>query len=192
MTVLHPAKKRRRMAAWAAAAGLFALGTASCAGNTDDHAARTNVSSSIDGSDPRALSEQPNKSLAQLRGPDSLVLTLRSAHQDAGGFLTIRGDLKNDGTSTTVVPAELRGSELDVVKAGQSFGGATLVDSMEKKRYYVLRDTDGQPLTTTGLSLIKAGASVPVFMQFPAPPATTTEVGFQLPQFATADIRISR
>ncbi|MFD7283650.1 hypothetical protein ACFV80_43335 [Streptomyces sp. NPDC059862] len=66
------------------------------------------------------------------------------------------------------------------------------MDFARSKRYYVLRDTDGNPLTTTGLSTLKvAGESVWVFMQFPVPPARTTTVGFQLPLFDTADIKIS-
>lgn len=46
------------------------------------------------------------------------------------------------------------------------------MDSKGKKRYYVLRDTDGRPLTTTNFPALKAGESLPVFMQFPAPPPT--------------------
>ena len=65
------------------------------------------------------------------------------------------------------------------------------MDSKGKKRYYVLRDTDGRPLTTTGLPTLKSGESIPVFMQFPAPPSSTTEVDFQLPGFASASIQIS-
>jgi len=77
------------------------------------------------------------------------------------------------------------------MKNGQSFGGATLVDPKGKKRYYVLRDTDGRPLTTTGVQSVKPGETIPVFMQFPAPPSNTSEVSFQLPTFPTATISIS-
>jgi hypothetical protein len=66
-----------------------------------------------------------------------------------------------------------------------------LVDSKGRKRYYVLRDTDGRPLTTTGLSTIKSGESVPVFMQFPSPPTDTAEVTLQLPTLSFATIKIS-
>lgn len=91
-----------------------------------------------------------------------------------------------------MVPAELRGNELEVLRTGPSLGGATVVDFAQHKRYYVLRDTDGRPLTTTGLTTLKADESVHVFMRFPAPPMSTTTVGFQLPLFDTANINISR
>ncbi|WP_406451401.1 hypothetical protein [Streptomyces sp. NBC_01622] len=119
-------------------------------------------------------------------------MTITSAERDpVAGYLTVRGNLKNDGAGTVVVPAELRGNELDVLRTGPSLGGATVVDFSQHKRYYVLRDTDGRPLTTTGLSTLKAGESVHVFMQFPAPPTSTTTIGFQLPLFDTANIKIS-
>ncbi len=42
-----------------------------------------------------------------------------------------------------------------------------------------------------GYSSLVGGRSTPVFMQFPAPPATTTEVDFTLPTFATTSLKIS-
>ncbi|MDH6222710.1 hypothetical protein M2283_010062 [Streptomyces pseudovenezuelae] len=90
--------------------------------------------------------------LAELQGQNHLSLTITSAERDPAGYLTVRGDLKNDGSQVAVVPAELRGNELKVLRAGPSLAGATVVDFAQNKRYYVLRDTDGRPLTTTGLS----------------------------------------
>lgn len=65
------------------------------------------------------------------------------------------------------------------------------MDSVGKKRYYVLRDTDGRPLTTTNLGILKAGESMGVFMQFPAPPPSTTDVSLQLPTFEPATLKLS-
>jgi hypothetical protein len=103
----------------------------------------------------------------------------------------VSGTLKNDGGDTVNVPAQLSGNETEIIRNGRSLGGATLVDSKGKKRYYVLRDTYGRPLTTTNFPAMKSGETLPVFMQFPAPPAGTTELTFQLPMFATAGIKIS-
>ncbi|WP_346186460.1 hypothetical protein [Streptomyces osmaniensis] len=133
---------------------------------------------------------QTSAALAELQGRDGLPLIITSAERGPAGYLTVRGDLKNGAAETVVVPAELRGNERDVFRAGPS-AGATVVDFARSKRYYVLRDTDGRPLTTTGLSTLKAGERVHVFMQCPAPPASTTTVGFQLPQFDTANIQVS-
>jgi hypothetical protein len=126
-----------------------------------------------------------------LKGSDGLLLQITSAQRDSGGFVTVNGMLKNDGAGDLVIPSALSGNETEIVRNGRSLGGATLVDPQGKKRYYVLRDTEGRPLTTTGFSTLKPGADLAVFMQFPSPPANVSEVDFQLPTFSAATIKIS-
>ncbi|MFF2775774.1 hypothetical protein ACFVU3_12765 [Streptomyces sp. NPDC058052] len=135
--------------------------------------------------------EEPTEPLVVTKGQDGFELAIGSAERDAGGFLTIKGTLKNTAAKGRAVPDAVRGNETEVLKHGTSLGGATLVDGLAKKRYYVLRDTDGRPLATTGLSILPAGKSIDVFMQFPAPPASTTEVSFQLPTFEPATLKLS-
>lgn len=181
----------RRLAALAITAGLV-LGVAACSDGSQQQDRALAAASDASSSAPRPQEGRSSAPLAELQGQNGLALTITSAERDPAGYLTVRGDLKNDASEVTVVPAELRGNELEVLRTGPSLAGATLVDFTQNKRYYVLRDTDGRPLTTTGLSTLKAGEKVRVFMQFPAPPASTTTVGFQLPLFDTANIKISR
>ncbi len=104
----------------------------------------------------------------------------------------MNGALKNEGAKSVAIPAQVSGDETEIIKHGISLGGATLVDPNGKKRYYVLRDTEGgRPLTTTGLGTVDVGQTIPVFMQFPSPPTSTTEVTLQLPTFSSALIKIS-
>ncbi|MFE7583958.1 hypothetical protein ACFU5Y_20665 [Streptomyces gardneri] len=135
--------------------------------------------------------EVPAEELATLKGQKGLELVINSVERDAGGFLTVKGRLGNTSAGVSAVPPQTSGDETEVVKHGTSLGGATLIDSAGKKRYYVLRDTDGRPLTTVGLSSLGPGKSTAVFMQFPAPPASTTEVSFQLPTFEPATLKLS-
>src|SRR4051812_4787389 len=180
MSIRFTTKARRGMVALTAAAAL-ALGVAGCGGGGDDNKPDASASSSKGGgSTPSAQEGQSDTPLAELKGSDGLLLQITSAQRDSGGFVTVNGNLKNDGSKTVVVPAALSGNETEITRNGRSLGGATLVDSKGKKRYYVLRDTDGRPLTTTGFSTIKAGESLAVFMQFPSPPSSTSDVGFQL------------
>lgn len=191
MSMRFTTQVRRRMAALTVAAGL-ALGVTGCGGGGDDD--KPDASSTAPekgGSNASAQEGQAEDPLAEFKGPDGLLLTITSARRDAGGFVTVSGDLKNEGGKTANVPAQLSGNETEIIRNGRSLGGAALVDSKGKKRYYVLRDTDGRPLTTTNFPALKAGESLPVFMQFPAPPADTTEVTFQLPMFSAATITIS-
>ncbi|MEV6760526.1 hypothetical protein AB0N16_07730 [Streptomyces sp. NPDC051105] len=194
MSIRFTAKARRGTVALAVAAGL-ALGAVGCGSGGDDGGDKkpgaSASASQSGGSQPSAQEGKSETPLAELAGPSGLVLQVTSAVRDSGGFLTINANLKNDGSQMVVVPVALRGDETEIVQHGTSFGGATLVDSKGKKRYYVLRDTDGRPLTTTDLASIQAGQTIPVFMQFPAPPADTTEVTLQLPTFASGTIQIS-
>ncbi|MER6346641.1 hypothetical protein ACWC10_13020 [Streptomyces sp. NPDC001595] len=191
MSMRFTTKARRGMVAVTVAAGL-ALGVAGCSGGGDDEKPEASASTSKDGgSQPSAQEGQSEEPLAELKGSNGLLLQVTSAERDSGGFITVNGNLKNDGAKSVAIPASLSGNETEIIRNGRSLGGATLVDSQGKKRYYVLRDTDGRPLTTTGLSTIRSGESVAVFMQFPSPPTDTTEVTFQLPTFASATIAIS-
>ena len=191
MSIRFTSTARRGMVALAVAAGL-ALGVAGCGSGGDDKKPDTPASASkTSGSDPSAQEGQSDAPLAEVKGSNGLILDITSATRDSGGFVTVNGSLRNDADKSVVVPAALSGNETEVIRNGPSLGGATLVDSKGKKRYYVLRDTDGRPLTTTGFTTIKSGDELAVFMQFPAPPTTTTEVSFELPTFAVATIKIS-
>ncbi|MFJ4844207.1 hypothetical protein [Streptomyces sp. NPDC088733] len=125
-----------------------------------------------------------------MKGEKDITITLNEAVRDSGGFVTVRGTLTNNGTSIFNATSWV-GQEIAVQKSGASVAGAVIVDEAGKKRYYVLRDTEGKCLCTMGLNLIKPGETRPIFAQFPAPPATTTEVEFQLPTMPPAKITLS-
>ncbi|MFJ1618506.1 MULTISPECIES: hypothetical protein [unclassified Streptomyces] len=204
MSIRRSTRSRRVVAAVSLAAAM-ALTAVGC--GTDDGGGKTGEAGSSPSSTPSAPSGEdkdaqqedtaagdnvdPNVKLAQVNGRDGLSLVVNEVKRDSGGFVTVSGVIKNDG-------AEIRsggqwaGSESVIVaKNPNSVAGATLVDKVGKKRYYILRDTDGRCLCTTGLTAIQPGKSVSVFMQFPAPPETTNEVDFTLPTFATASLKIS-
>ncbi|MFF7179480.1 hypothetical protein [Streptomyces sp. NPDC008121] len=192
MSVRYATKARRGLAAATIATGLI-LGAAGCGSGEEPQQKKPSAGSSTpkasDAKGPQT--EEPSETLAVLRGQEGLEITVQSAKRDGGGFLTVSGKLTNTADATRIIPAQLAGDETEIVKHGSSLGGATLVDSVGKKRYYVLRDTDGRPLTTSGLSNLAPGRSTQIFMQFPAPPASTAEVTFQLPTFRPGTIKLS-
>ncbi|MFF9086911.1 hypothetical protein ACF1BE_10930 [Streptomyces sp. NPDC014991] len=192
MSIRITARARRGVIALTIAVGM-AVSVAGCGGGGSDDKKPADPASASRSGDSHASPQegQSDEPLAELKGPSGLLLAITSAKRDSGGFITVNGNLKNDGGSTAVIPSNLSGNETEIIKNGSSLGGATLVDPKGKKRYYVLRDTDGRPLTTTGLPALRSGDTLPVFMQFPSPPTTTTEVDFQLPGFPTAALKIS-
>ncbi|WP_200259276.1 hypothetical protein [Streptomyces sp. HSG2] len=172
------------------------LGLVGCAGgegNNGGSAEQTPrvASPTSPGDDADARPQEHSETwLAEMKGPAGLLLLIKQVRRDDGGFLTVDGELKNDGGETTNVPAQLSGTETEITRNGRSLGGATMVDPVGKKRYYVLRDTDGRPLTTVNFPPLKAGESLPVFMQFPAPPSENAELTLHLPMFSSAGITI--
>ncbi|CAL9445735.1 hypothetical protein ACWDMR_14885 [Streptomyces althioticus] len=192
MSVRFTTRARTGAVALVVAAGL-ALSVAGCGGGGDseDGKPKASVSASKGDDSNPSTQEGSEEILAELRGEGGLILKITSATRDAGGFVTVNGELKNDSSEPARVSLRAAGVETEILRHGPSLGGATLVDSASKKRYYVLRDTDGRPLTTTNMPRMKAGESIPVFMQFPAPPAETSEVSFQLPTFTSGTIQIS-
>ncbi|MFD3547530.1 hypothetical protein ACFWUW_18335 [Streptomyces sp. NPDC058655] len=175
----------------------FVLALAGCGGGDDGNAPEPPKSSEAktQGSAPQepgasgSVNPVPTQVLATANGEDGMVMTVNAAIRDPGGFLTVSGQLKNGGTVDYVKTSAWRGNEL--TQSGTSIAGVTVIDKVGKKRYYVLRDTDGRCSCTTGIALIEKGKTIPFFAQFPAPPPTSTEVDFTLPTFATATIKIS-
>ncbi|MFB7467864.1 hypothetical protein ACFCZ1_30980 [Streptomyces sp. NPDC056224] len=178
-----------------AVAAVLALALAGCGGGDDNkpkaESKPQTPQSQVGGtqSDAPSTTPTPTQVLATVNGEGGMTLTINSAAREAGGFLTVSGQLKNTGATPFVNTAPWRGNELNA--SGVSVAGVTLVDKAGKKRYYVLRDTEGRCLCTTGLAIIEAGQVVPFFAQFPAPPTGTTEVEFSLPTFATATVKLS-
>ncbi|MFK0196469.1 hypothetical protein [Streptomyces lavendulae] len=194
MSIRHTVKVRGGAAT--AAVAVLALALAGCGGGEKPKAKDVQSASSpqslgnSSGATPAGgASSAPLQVLASVTGADGMTLVINSVQRDAGGFVTVNGQIKNGGTESFAGTSAWRGIELK--GSGESVAGATLVDKVGKKRYYVLRDTESRCLCTTGISSVAPGQSVAFFAQFPAPPASTTEVEFSLPTFAAATVKIS-
>lgn len=97
-------------------------------------------------------SPEPTEVIATLNGEAGMALLINSVRRDPGGFLTVTGQIKNTGSQSYKDTVAWRGIELK--GTGESVAGATLVDKVGKKRYYVLRDTESRCLCTTGVSSV--------------------------------------
>lgn len=127
--------------------------------------------------------------LAQVTGRDSIVLTITGVERPASGkSVTVSATLKNTGTKGFFGISAYGGTDTRIKGRMHSLAGATLTDTANSLRYYVLFDTAGGCLCSTALRALDAGETVPVFAQFPAPPAGVRSVDFQLPTFPNATI----
>ncbi|MFI1868176.1 hypothetical protein [Streptomyces jumonjinensis] len=201
MRIRHGAKGHRAATAVLVAAAL-SLSLTACGGG-DDGSDRKNTGAESTQSGPEQPkqpsadegaegAEEPGAgaTLAVIKGANGFEFTISAAERDEGGFLTLSGTVKNISSGRKIPPVQWNGQENQVKRTGPSLGGVTLIDKAGKKRYYVLRDTEGYPLTTTGLGAFEAGASVDFFAQFPAPPEETEALDLQIPLMPSATIEI--
>ncbi|MFF7201676.1 hypothetical protein [Streptomyces sp. NPDC008141] len=197
MSIRHGAITRRAVTAVLAAAAL-SLSTACGGGDSGSDDKKSSNSASTDPGKPQESGDgggstvpDKGKTLATINGSNGFRITVYGAARDEGGFLTVSGAVENTTSKRQFTPLQWSGQESQVKRTGPSLAGMTLVDKADKKRYYVLRDTDGFPLTTTGMSSLDSGKSVDFFAQFPAPPNETTTLDLQIPLMPTATIEIS-
>jgi hypothetical protein len=198
MSMRHMSAMRRAgTAALLSSSLVFALAACGGGGEEKDSDRFSSSAPATSGGDkgskaPEAAPSTPSEPIATVKGDKGIEMSVLQARRDAGGFLTVEGDFKNTTSNGFSVPVSWMGTEQAVASTGNSLAAMTLVDSKGKKRYYVLRDTDNRPLTTYGYSsFIKAGESLSFFAQFPAPPATTTQLALQFPGFPSTTIELS-
>ncbi|MFJ4436903.1 hypothetical protein [Streptomyces sp. NPDC088923] len=134
--------------------------------------------------------ETGGATLAEVKGGQELDLKVTSAQRDAAGFVTVSGTVTN-GSGNAWTAADWRGDERELRDNGGSIAGASLVDATAKKRYLVLRDTAGRCLCTRFVGGVNPGATTDWFAQFPAPPASTKKVTFQVGSMPPAEIPLS-
>ncbi|MDQ8702435.1 hypothetical protein RCO28_07990 [Streptomyces sp. LHD-70] len=187
-------KARRALTAAALTTGLV-LTMAGCGDDEADGKKRSSSestsSSKGQGNEETDEPSEPvqDEVLAEVTGGEGITLTFNSAVRDQGGFLTVSGKVKN-GSSGRWIANAWRGEEQELQRNAASMAGATLVDKAGKKRYLILRDTEGRCLCTA-FTPFKSGEEKSWYAQFPAPPESTTDITFQIADMPPADIQIT-
>ncbi|MFC7305205.1 hypothetical protein ACFQVC_13355 [Streptomyces monticola] len=185
-------RARRALTVVAITTGLV-LTVAGCGGGDDGGKKKTDTqstTSSKGGGNKEEPEEQAeDKVLAEVTGGEGVTLTINSAVRDQGGFLTVSGKVRNGGSGRWVANS-WRGEEQELQRNAASMAGASIVDKAGKKRYLILRDTEGRCLCTT-FTPFKQGEEKTWYAQFPAPPDSATNVTFQIADMPPATIEIS-
>ncbi|WP_344325579.1 hypothetical protein [Streptomyces macrosporus] len=170
--------------------------TLTACGGGDDEAPETGSSqpSQQEGqenaSDTSDTGSEDGKAMATINGANGLNIVVTSAVRDQGGFVTVKGRIENTGDQAYLFDGWTAGDQ-EFRGKGASVAGMTLVDGKGKKRYFILRDTDNNCLCTMFPGGVGAGKTADFFAQFPAPPASTTEVDLQVPTMSSVTIRIT-
>ncbi|MBQ0868343.1 hypothetical protein [Streptomyces sp. RK75] len=198
MNLRRVLRARRGMTAVALAAGLV-LTAAGCGGGGDGDDVKEPRPSekagdlqggSGGGDGGESGGSTGGEPLAKVRGGDDITLTVDSARRETGGFVTLTGKVTNGSGKAWVAPG-WEGDESELALRNKlSVAGAKLVDQKGKKRYLVLRDTEGRCLCTSFGQPIQAGDSKTWYAQFPAPPKGNDKVEFQIADMPPADVTI--
>ena len=78
-------------------------------------------------------------------------------------------------------------------KEGHSVDGIHLIDPVGKKKYFVVRDSDGACLCSREVQAIAPGAQSVMWAKFPAPPDDVQKMTVEIPHFPPLeDVPVSR
>lgn len=195
MSMRHTVKVRKAMTAVAITTGLV-LTVAGCGGDTKkggsdaDKGSSSSPAKQDDGEQPESKAPDVEQTLAEVKGGPGITLTIKSAVRDEGGFLTISGKVTNGGSGIWSAKG-WAGAETELGANGASLAGATMVAKEERKRYLILRDTEGRCLCTR-FGALAQNESAEWYAQFPAPSESTTKVDFQIADMPTATIDLTK
>lgn len=197
---MKPHRKRQayRPTALVAVAVGLALTVAACGG--EEKPAESEKSASSENSAPEKASSEPEatgadgsaspqEELAESKQGD-LTLTITSAARGNDGYVTVQGTVTNNG-SRLWTAADWMSDERELSKNASSIAGASLVDQKGKKKYLILRDTQGKCLCTQFVGGVRSGQTTDWYAQFPAPPKETTTVTFQVGAMPPAEIPLT-
>jgi hypothetical protein len=68
-----------------------------------------------------------------------------------------------------------------------SVGGVNLVDAAGKKKYLVMRDSNGKCVCSRSLKGIEPGSRASLYAKFPAPPVDVEKITIEIPHFIPMD-----
>jgi hypothetical protein len=106
--------------------------------------------------------------------------------------VTLKFAMINDGPDKLNFGYDF-GDEANHIQDFASVGGVNLVDSVGKKKYFVVRDTENNCLCSRGLKDAAPKARVNLWAKFPAPPDDVQKISIVIPHFGPIDdVPISR
>ena len=106
--------------------------------------------------------------------------------------LTLKFAMVNDGPDKLGFGYDY-GDPQHNIKDFSSVAGVTLVDGANKKKYFVVRDTEDNCLCSRDLKDVSAKSRANVWAKFPAPPDDVQKISIVIPHFGPIDdVPISR
>lgn len=124
--------------------------------------------------------------LATSEGETSgLSVEVTEFKRTSGGTVNLKFAMINSGDKEVAIHGDY--AEPSSKNDFGSIGGVTLVDAANKKKYFVVRDSDGNCVCSTKIQNIKQGTRAVLWAKFPAPPADVKSLSISVPHFAPMD-----
>jgi hypothetical protein len=145
------------------------------------------------GEPPKSGSQSSTAVLATSDGetPGTRV-EVTELRRTSGGTLTLRFAMINDSDKKLDFGYNFV-EESNHIKDFNSVGGIHLIDPVGKKKYFVIRDTEGACVCSRNLKDINPGSRANLYAKFPAPPEGVQKITIEIPHFIPMeDVPISQ
>ena len=138
--------------------------------------------------------------------PSAAAPALAITEGEVQGLKAEINELKRTGGDTVTLKFSITNGSAKAVDFGYDFaekgrdvpdyntvGGVHLIDAEGKKKYFVVRDAEGQCACSRDLRAVKPGSRSQLWAKFPAPPETVQKISIVVPHFMPVeDVPISR
>ena len=105
----------------------------------------------------------------------------------SGGTINLKFTITNGGSDNFNTRSSYLGDNAVSSDNYADVSGIHLVDPVNKKKYFVVVDTDKKCLCSKELTEIKPGDKLNLCAKFPAPPPEVTKVTIEVPHFQPMD-----
>lgn len=103
----------------------------------------------------------------------------------SNGTVMLKFTITNDGAEEFET-YKLRDQEI-AKNDNEAVSGIYLIDVPNKKKYFVVVDTDGRCICSREVPNVRSKSSLNLWAKFPAPPDNVTKIGLVVPHFVPMD-----
>ena len=105
----------------------------------------------------------------------------------SGGTLNLKFVLSNNGSDRFGMGGDYFGDKDVSRDSYRDLSGIHLLDATNKKKYFVVTDSEKKCVCSKNVADIEQGSKVNLWAKFPAPPPEVTKVTIEIPHFQPID-----
>jgi hypothetical protein len=113
-------------------------------------------------------------------------VVVQELKRTSGGTVSLKFTITNGSEKSVGSGYEFADKDHEVIDHG-SVGGVQLIDEAGKKKYFVVRDTEGKCVCSQKIKDVKPGETENFWARFPAPPDNVAKITVIVPHFQPMD-----